>query len=68
MSEETPKVTVKYNKDEHKIEVFRKVGNNLVGTELTKEVVEAALEYMFVENSIEDGEELNIVRNTNASD
>jgi hypothetical protein len=63
MSEEIPKVTVKYNKEEHKIEVFRKVGNNLVGTELTKEVVEAALEYMFAENSIEDGEELSIVRN-----
>tara|TARA_R110000868_G_scaffold397288_1_gene669904 strand:+ start:136 stop:330 length:195 start_codon:yes stop_codon:yes gene_type:complete len=63
MSEETPKVTVKYNKDEHKIEVFRKVGNNLVGTDLTKQVVEAAFEYVFVENNIGDSEELKVTRN-----
>jgi hypothetical protein len=62
MTEETPKVAVKYNKDEHKIEVFRKVGNNLVGTDLTKQVIEAAFEYVFVENDIGDGEELKVTR------
>ena len=62
MNEEIPKIAVKYNKDEHKIEVFRKVGNNLVGTDLTKQVVEAAFEYVFVENGIGDGEELKVTR------
>lgn len=62
MSEETPKIAVKYNKDKGIIEVFRKVGNNLVGADLTSDVVNAALEYIFDKNEIGFEEDLMITR------